>query len=69
MGILLSCIKKEFLVTVTVTNSSSFDRQHEMIEIPWDSIRQKLSLTENQKIIVLDSSGEQIPYQIITEGT
>lgn len=69
MGILLSCIKKESLVTVTVTNSSSFDRQYEMIEIPWDSIRQKLSLTENQKIIVLDSSGEQIPYQIITEGT
>ena len=55
------------MVTVTVTNSSSFDRQYEMIEIPWDSIRQKLSLTENQKIIVLDSSGEQIPYQIITE--
>jgi hypothetical protein len=69
LGILFSCNKKESLVTVTVTNSSSFDRQHEMVEIPWDSICQKLLITDNQKIIVLDSGGQQIPYQVITEGT
>jgi len=69
LGILASCNKKESVVIVTVTNSSSFDRQHEMVEIPWDSIYQKLSLSDNQKIIVLDSVGQQIPYQVITEGT
>ena len=68
-GILLSCSEKESLVTIAVTNSSSFDRHYEMVEIPWDSICLKLMLANNQKIIVLDSADQQIPYQIITEGT
>ena len=68
-GILLSCSEKESLVTIAVTNSSSFDRHYEMVEILWDSICLKLMLANNQKIIVLDSADQQIPYQIITEGT
>lgn len=68
-AIFLACSKKEASVTVAVTNPSSFDRQHEMVEIPWKNIYQELALRDNEKIVVTDGSGQQVSYQIIAEGT
>jgi hypothetical protein len=40
-----------------------------MVEVAWNDIRQNLSLSENQTIIVTDSLGRQIPYQLVTNGS
>jgi len=45
------------------------DRFNEIVEIQWPSIQQRLSLSDEDQIVVLDSIKQQVPYQIITEGS
>lgn len=63
---LISCSEKT--VSLEITNSSETDRINELVNIPWTNIKEKLVLPEGKSIIVLDESGEQIPYQLITNG-
>lgn len=68
--ILLSCNASDRSVTVVVSNDSKIDREHEMVEIPWDSVTAKLGFIENNGIVITEgSSVQQIPYQILEEGT
>ena len=63
------CSTSQNQLTLHVQNPGSIDRQNEMAEVAWKDIRQNLSLSENQTIIVTDSLGEQVPYQLVTNGS
>lgn len=63
------CNRPQNHLTLQVQNPASIDRQNEMAEVAWNDIRQNLSLSENQTIIVTDSLGKQIPYQLVTNGS
>lgn len=62
-----SCCQKE--ISVVVHNNADFARQAETVEIDWEAVQSKLTLSPADSIVVLNSEGKQIPYQIITEGT
>lgn len=64
-----SCGTSQNQLTLHIQNPGSVDRENEMVEVAWNDIRQHLSLSENQTILVTDSVGEQIPYQLITNGS
>ena len=66
LALACSSVKRE--ITLTVSNPTDIDRPNEIVQLPWDSIQQRLSLDEKDQIIILDSSKKQIPYQILTEG-
>jgi hypothetical protein len=51
-----------------VENLSSIDRVSEIVSVNWDRIVEKLSLSADETIIVLNHSEEQVPCQIIYEG-
>lgn len=63
------CSTTQKQLTLHIQNPGSIDRENEMVEVAWRDIRQHLSLPENQAIMVTDSLGEQIPYQLITNGS
>ncbi|MEN6588760.1 MAG: DUF4861 family protein [Proteiniphilum sp.] len=63
------CSTSQNQLTLHVQNPGSMDRQNEMVEVAWKDIRQHLSLPENQTIIVTDSIGGQVPYQLVTNGS
>mgnify|MGYP000860126475 FL=1 len=65
----VGCSTSKDQLTLHIQNPGSVDRQNEMVEVAWKDIRQKLSLTENQAIVVTDSSGKQIPCQLIKNGS
>ena len=69
-GIIISCGASKRGVIVVVSNYSEIDRDHEMVEIPWSSITSKLKSVGSDQIIVIEgSSKDQVPYQILEEGT
>lgn len=53
---------------VTIKNLLSFDRMNETVEIPLSSLRQKTGAKADSQLIVTDSKGKQIPYQITFDG-
>lgn len=65
--LMASCCQKE--MSVTVQNNADFARKAETVEIDWTAVQSKLNLNPTDSIVVLNSDGKQIPYQIITEGT
>ncbi len=68
-AILVSCSASKSKVTLNISNPGSTDRENQMVEVAWRDLQQHLSLTENQTIVVTGSSGAQIPYQLVTNGT
>lgn len=50
--------------TVTISNNQPFDRIEELIEVPICNITEKVPLIDDEKYIILDSEGNQVPYQI-----
>lgn len=67
--LLIACSGSQKQVLVTVENTSTFDRQNEVVEVQWTMIKQQLSLTSSQAITVIDDSGQRLPFQLITNGT
>ena len=63
------CNPSKSQLSLQIENPSEIDRENEMVEVAWNDIRQKLSLTANQSVIVTDSLGKQIPYQLVTNGS
>lgn len=59
--------KKE--LTVEVSNPGSIERENEIVEVSWETVQQKLSLSTGQTIVVTNGSGQQIPYQLVTNGS
>lgn len=68
-AILAGCTPSRKEVTVEVSNPSSTDRQNEMAEVAWETVQQKLSLSAGETVIVTDNDGQQLPYQLVTNGT
>lgn len=65
---LSSCSMSQKVVNVSVKNPTTIDRENEIVEVDWSKINKKLSLTDDQSIVVTNSSGEQVPYQLVTNG-
>ena len=62
---LASCAsKRDTNFTVTVTNNQAFDRIEEFVEVPISAIAKQVKLIDEEQYIVLDSEGNQVPYQI-----
>lgn len=61
-SIVTSCSSSKF-ANITVTNSSTFDREKEIVEVPMKDVSKKVDLN-NAQVVVLDKNGEEIPYQI-----
>lgn len=61
---MLSCSTQEKSVKITVENPSSFDRIAELVEIPIDSVKSKVAVTDSLVYVVKDAAGNIIPSQI-----
>ncbi|MDR1882452.1 MAG: DUF4861 domain-containing protein [Prevotella sp.] len=62
---LFSCSPgKKTSMTVTVENTVGFDRVADLVEIPLDSIKTKVILTDSAVYTVKNSAGEIIPSQV-----
>lgn len=55
-------------VTVTVTNPLAMERSNEMVEVSMETITNRLGLADTAQIVVLDTDGQQVPYQITYDG-
>ncbi len=60
---LASCSSKKEM-QVTIENPSGFDRLTEVVEIPIDSIKDKVVLKDSAVYVVKNSAGEIIPSQV-----
>jgi len=49
--------------TVTITNDQDFDRE-ELVEVPISDVAKKVKLIDEEQYIILDTEGNQVPYQI-----
>lgn len=66
---LFGCCTSQKELTLSIQNSSSADRENEIVEFSWGEIQKSLSLSSDNKIIVTDKTGQQIPYQLVTNGS
>lgn len=62
--LLVSCAEKAQII---VYNDTNIDRQNELVEFCLCSIKDKLSILEGDKIIILDAKNRQIPYQLLSD--
>ena len=67
--ILFGCATPKSEITLHVQNPEITDRQYEMVEVAWNDISQKITLVDNQSVIVTDSLGKQVPSQLVTNGS
>ncbi|MBK5195406.1 MAG: DUF4861 family protein [Proteiniphilum sp.] len=65
---LFGCTTTKSELTLQIENPGITDRDNEMVEVAWEKIQQKLSLAADQTIIITDSEGLQLPYQLVTNG-
>ncbi len=66
-SLLLGACAQDKAVNVTVTNTLDSSRT-EMVELSWNDIKEKLSLADDQTIIVLDGMGQQVEYQLVNNA-
>ena len=59
-----SCADSKPVMTVTVTNPLALGRTGEMVEIPMNEVVDRLKLADTAQIVVLDSDGQQVAYQV-----
>ena len=63
--LLTSCASRQNAnFTITVTNNQDFDRIEEFVEVPISAIAKQVKLVDEEQYIVVNSEGNQIPYQI-----
>lgn len=67
--IFIGCNPSKQALTVEVSNPGAIDRENEMVELIWETIQQKLSLSAEETIIITGDNGQQLPYQLVTNGT
>jgi hypothetical protein len=66
--LLFGCTATKSEMTLHVENPGTTDRENEMVEVAWEKVQQKLSLTADQTIIITGDEGLQLPYQLVTDG-
>ncbi len=69
MALIIGCNTTKEGLIVNVQNPSSLDRMNEMAEIDWVDVLQKLPSASGKSIIVTNDDGEQIPFQLVTNGS
>ena len=67
--LLLGCTAAKSEMTLHIENAGTTDRENEMVEVAWEKVQQQLSLTADQTILITDEDGQQLPYQLVTNGT
>lgn len=68
-AILFGCGTSKKGLTLQISNPGTNDRENAMVEVVWNDVKQHLSLADNQSIVVTTNAGEQVPYQLVTNGT
>lgn len=68
-AIFIGCSPSKQVLTVEVNNPASIERENKMVEISWETVQQKLSLSADETIVVTDNNAQQIPYQVVTDGS
>ncbi|MEA4905049.1 MAG: DUF4861 domain-containing protein [Petrimonas sp.] len=68
-AILTGCGLSKKRLTVEVSNPDSIDRENEMVEVDWKTVQQKLSLATGQTVTVTGKNRQQLPCQLVTNGT
>ena len=64
LALLMACSPKQSTdFTITVSNDQAFDRE-ELVEVPISAIADKVLLVDEEQYIILDTDGNQVPYQI-----
>ena len=61
---LSACNTNQTEVSIQVSNPLDIDRNAEIVEVSMEKIAKQLNLADTAQIIVLDSKGTQLPYQI-----
>lgn len=67
--LLFGCTTAKSEMTLHIENAGTTDRENEMVEVAWEKVQQQLSLTADQTILITDDDGQQLPYQLVTNGT
>ena len=67
--LLFGCTTAKSEMTLHIENAGTTDRENEMVEVAWKKVQQQLSLTADQTILITDDDGQQLPYQLVTNGT
>jgi len=65
---LTGCATQESKVKLSVQNNGSADRENQMVEIPWNNIAEKLGTAAEKSLILVDADGNQLPWQLVTNG-
>lgn len=64
----VACNESRRAVTVTITNPLPLERSAELVEVSMETVTNRLKLADTSQIVVLDTKGEQVPYQITYDG-
>lgn len=66
--LLSACSKTEKTITVIVTNPSDFDRNNEMVGVCKARIDSILQLKSDEQFVIVNNTGKQLPYQVLSDG-
>src|SRR5690554_489217 len=69
IALLAGCNSSQKGVTVNVQNPGTIDRKNEIAEISWSQVQKRIPDASNQSIVVTDEQGQQLPFQLVTNGT
>ncbi len=63
-ALLICACNEKKSITVEVGNPIEIDRSGELVEIPMDEVNERLQLSANDNLIVLNENNRQVAYQI-----
>jgi hypothetical protein len=66
--LMAACADKKTL-KLEVVNPSAVDKNAEIVAVDWKTVVEQFPSCHDLSLIVLDESGQQIPCQIVTQGT
>ena len=68
--LLASCNSKPKDLAVTVENPSDFDRTTDLVELPLEGLKTKVTLAEGQAYVVKNAKGDNIGHvEVVTDIT
>lgn len=65
---IFSCTTGEKELVINIENPSNFDRTTQLVEIPIEKVKEKVTIEDTQNYIVKNEKGEIIPSQITSDG-
>lgn len=68
MVLLTSCGSKSTDIAITVENPTDFDRSVDLVEVPVEGLKAKVTLAEGQAYVVKNAKGEIVPSQVTYDG-